>query len=164
MIRYARATDHAAIAEVVEAAFGRADEARLVERLRADADAMFELVAVEDGRIVGHIMFSRLWADRYELYAALAPVAVAPELQRSGVGSALVRRGVECAPEFGAAGLLVLGDPAYYGRFGFSREAAANVASPYSALPAFQALALDPGAFAGPMTVAYPDAFGGREV
>ena len=78
MIRYATAADHAAIAAVVAEAFGRPDEAALVARLRADGDAMFELVSVADGVIDGHILFSRLWADRTELFAALAPVAVAP--------------------------------------------------------------------------------------
>jgi putative acetyltransferase len=73
MIRTARASDHAAIEAVLTAAFGRDDEAALVARLRADEDAMFELVAEEDGEVVGHILFSRLWADRYELYGASAP-------------------------------------------------------------------------------------------
>jgi putative acetyltransferase len=161
MIRYARAADHEAIAGVVAAAFGRADEADLVARLRAEEDVLFELVADEDGAIAGHVMFNRLWADRYDLYAALAPLAVAPGRQRAGVGASLVRAGLECAREFGAAGVLVLGDPAYYGRFGFSAAAAAQVGCPYKGLAAFQALALDDSAFDAPMTVAYPDAFAG---
>jgi putative acetyltransferase len=161
MIRYARPSDHQAIARIVEAAFGQADEARLVERLRAAADVLFELVAEQDGEVAGHVLFSRLWADRAELYAALAPLAVAPDVQNSGLGSALTRRSLECAREFGAHGVLVLGHPAYYPRFGFSRGAAENVASPYSASPAFMALALEPGAFDTPVTVAYPAAFSG---
>jgi putative acetyltransferase len=161
MIRYARTSDHAAIAAVVEAAFGRPDEARLVHALRAAGDAMFELVADEDGAVVGHILFSRLYADRAELIAALAPVAVQPDRQASGLGSALVRAGLESAREFGAWGVLVLGDPAYYGRFGFTAEAAAQVAAPYRGLPAFQALALEGGVFDAPMLVDYPAAFAG---
>lgn len=163
MIRYARSADHPAIADVIAAAFGRADEARLVERLRADGDVLFELVAEEDGAVVGHILFSRLWADRAELYGALAPLAVLPGRQSQGVGSDLARRGLDCAREFGCHGLLVLGDPAYYGRFGFSADAAAEVKAPFQGLPAFQALALENGAFGGAMTVAYPDAFGADE-
>ena len=161
MIRFARAADHPAIAEVVEAAFGQPDELRLVERLREAGDALFELVAVEDEAIAGHILFSRLFADRAELYAALAPVAVRPGLQRSGVGSALVRSGLEQAREFGARGVLVLGHPDYYPRFGFAAEAATKVRSPYSGSPAFMALALEPDAFAEPFMVAYPAAFSG---
>jgi putative acetyltransferase len=160
MIRYARADDHPAIAALLEAAFGQADEARLVERLRADGDMLFELVALDADAVVGHILFSRLWADRYEMFAALAPVAVRPDLQNGGHGSALVRAGLESAKEFGAHGVLVLGHPAYYPRFGFTAQAAAQVTSPHSGSPAFMALALEPGAFDQPLTVAYPDAFG----
>lgn len=160
MIRYARPTDHAAIAEMVIQAFDGDAEARLVERLRADGDALFELVAVDDdGRLVGHILFSRLWADRYEMFAALAPLAVRPGVQRRGFGSALVRAGLESAREFGASGVLVLGHPEYYPRFGFSAEAAQRVKSVYAGSPAFMALALEPGAFDEPLNVAYPDAF-----
>ncbi|PZQ64678.1 MAG: N-acetyltransferase [Phenylobacterium zucineum] len=161
MIRFARAADHPAIAEVVEAAFGQPDEARLVERLRAAGDVLFELVAVEDEAITGHVLFSRLFADRAELYAALAPVAVRPGLQRAGVGSALIRSGLEQAREFGAAGVLVLGHPDYYPRFGFSPDTVARVRAPFSGNPAFMALALEPEAFAAPFMVAYPAAFAG---
>jgi len=159
MIRYARAADHAAIAAVTTAAFGKPDEAALVARLRADEDVMFELVAEEAGEVVGHILFSRLWADRAELYAALAPISVLPALQNAGHGSALIRSGLECLREFGAHGVLVLGHPAYYPRFGFSADAAAQVRSAYAGSPAFMALALEDGAFTAPMSVAYPDAF-----
>jgi putative acetyltransferase len=158
-IRYARPDDHPAIAQVIAAAFGRADEAKLVAQLRADGDAIFELVAEEDGAVAGHIFFSRLWADRFELYGALAPLAVTPARQGQGLGGKLVRSGVEWAREFGCHGLLVLGDPAYYGRFGFSAEAARHVNAPYRGLPAFQALALEDDAFSRAMSVAYPDAF-----
>lgn len=161
MIRFARAADHAAIAEVVEAAFGQPDEARLVERLRAGGDVMFELVSEDHGAVNGHILFSRLWADSQHLYAALAPLAVRPGLQRTGVGSALTRASLEQAREFGAHGIIVLGHPAYYPRFGFSAETAANVRSIYAGEPAFMALALEPGAFEAPVSVSYPDAFSG---
>jgi putative acetyltransferase len=163
MIRYARPADHAAIADVVAAAFERQDEADLVAELRAAEDVIFELVAEEDGAIDGHILFSRLWADRAGLYGALAPLAVRPERQSAGVGSRLVRSGLEYAREFGCHGLLVLGDPAYYGRFGFSADAAREVKSPFRGLPAFQALALEDDAFASALSVAYPDAFGASD-
>jgi putative acetyltransferase len=160
MIRAARLADRPAIAEVNTEAFGQADEARLIERLRAEDDVLFELVSEAEGRIGGHILFSRLWADRAELFAALAPMAVRPGLQRTGVGSALVRKGLEYAKEFGAHGVLVLGHAAYYPRFGFSAEAAARVDAPFKGSPAFMALALEEGAFDAPLSVAYPDAFG----
>ena len=161
MIRYARPADHPAIAAVTAAAFGREDEARLVERLRAEGDAMFELVAEADGAVVGHVMFSRLWADRDALYAALAPLSVAPGRQGGGLGSGLVRAGLSNAPEFGAAGVLVLGEPGYYRRFGFAAETAAGVQAPWRGRPGFMGLGLADGAFEGPLTVAYPSAFGG---
>lgn len=160
-IRYARAEDRPAIAEINELAFGQADEARLIERLRRADDVLFELVAEEAGVIEGHILFSRLWADRLELFAALAPMAVRPGRQGGGLGSGLVRAGIDTAREFGAHGVLVLGHPAYYPRFGFAAETAAKVRSPYAGSAAFMALALEPGAFDEPLTVAYPDAFSG---
>ena len=159
MIRFARAADHPAIAEVVEAAFGQPDEARLVERLRAGDDVMFELVAEENGELTGHVLFSRLFADRAEMFAALAPLAVRPGLQRAGVGKALVRAALDHARECGAHGVLVLGHPAYYPKFGFAAETAARVKSPFSGSPSFMALALEKGAFDAPLMVAYPDAF-----
>ena len=161
MIRFARAADHAAIAEVVQAAFGQPDEARLVERLRDGGDVLFELVCEDGGAVAGHILFSRLYADRAEMFAALAPLAVRPALQRTGVGQALVHAALKHARDFGAHGVIVLGHPDYYPKFGFAAETAANVTSPYSGSPAFMAIALEKGAFDTPLTVAYPDAFSG---
>lgn len=160
MIRHATAADHAAIREVNIAAFGQPDEADLIERLRADGDKVFELVAEEDGAVVGHILYSRLWADSVNLYAALAPMAVRPDRQKDGIGSQLVKASIETAREFGAHAILVLGHPAYYPRFGFTPEAARAVKAPYSGSPAFMALEIEPGALAEPVMVAYPDAFG----
>lgn len=159
MIRHARPADHGVIREINEAAFANPDEARLIEALRANGDAMFELVAVAEGAPVGHILFSRLWADRTELIAALAPMAVRPELQRQGLGKRLVETGIETCRDFGAHAIVVLGHPDYYPRFGFSAAAASRISSPYSGSPAFMALELERGALAEPMFVAYPDAF-----
>lgn len=161
MIRHVRPADHAAIREVVAAAFQQPDEADLVERLRGDGDVVFELVEEDAGEIVGHILYSRLWADSVQLYAALAPLSVRPDRQRDGVGKRLTKASIETAKEFGAAALIVLGHPEYYPKFGFTPEAAAKVNSPYSGSPAFMALELDPGALDVPLLVAYPDAFGG---
>jgi putative acetyltransferase len=163
MIRHVRTTDQAAIREVVAAAFHKADEADLVERLRAAGDVMFELVEEEDGEIVGHILYSRLWADSLNLYAALAPLAVRPDRQRDGVGKRLTAASLDTAREFGAHAVIVLGHPDYYPKFGFSPEAAQKVKSPYSGSPAFMAIALEPGALDHPLLVAYPDAFGGGD-
>ena len=159
MIRHAQPADHPAIAEINTLAFGKADEAGLIARLREAGDVMFELVLEEAGTLQGHILFSRLWADNGHLYAALAPMAVLPGLQAKGIGSALVRSGLDSAREFGAAGVLVLGHPGYYPRFGFLAETAANVRSPWSGSQAFMALEIERGAFAHPFMVAYSNAF-----
>jgi len=159
VIRHAQPADHPAIAEINTLAFGKADEAGLIARLREAGDVMFELVLEEAGTLQGHILFSRLWADNGHLYAALAPMAVLPGLQAKGIGSALVRSGLDSAREFGAAGVLVLGHPGYYPRFGFLAETAANVRSPWSGSQAFMALEIERGAFAHPFMVAYSNAF-----
>lgn len=159
MIRYARPSDHDPVRQLVADAFGRESEARLIDLLRADGDVLFELVSLTDETLEGHILFSRMWADREGLYAALGPVAVRPDLQRTGVGSALIRAALQAAREFGVEGVILLGHPAYYPRFGFSAEAARQVRSPYSGNPAFMALALEPGAFDAPMTAAFATAF-----
>lgn len=162
MIRHARPADHPAIRAIVEAAFGQPDEADLVERLRADGDVMFELIELDEaGELVGHILYSRLWADSVNLYAALAPLAVRPDRQRDGVGKRLTAASIETAKDFGAHAVIVLGHPKYYPKFGFTAEAAAKVKSPYSGSPAFMALALEAGALDEPVLVAYPNAFGG---
>lgn len=159
MIRHARPADHPAIRQINEAAFAGPNEARLIEALREAGDVMFELVAMAEGEVVGHILFSRLWADRTELIAALAPMAVHPDHQRKGLGGRLIEMGIDTCREFGAHAVIVLGHPDYYPRFGFSAAAASKVASPYSGSPAFMALELERGALAEPMFVAYPDAF-----
>lgn len=158
-IRPLRADDQSAVRQLNLEAFGGAAEADLIERLRADADVVFELVAEADGAVIGHILFSRLWTDSEHLYAALAPMAVAPGHQGSGAGSALVRTALELCKEYGARGVLVLGHVDYYPRFGFAAEATAQVKAPYSGLPGFMGLAIEDDAFAEPLLVAYPSAF-----
>ena len=161
MIRHARPADHPAIRAVVAAAFGQPDEADLVERLRAAGDVMFELVEEDDGEIVGHILYSRLWADSVSLYAALAPLAVRPDRQKAGVGKRLTTASIETAKDFGACAVIVLGHPEYYPKFGFTADAASKVKSPFSGNPAFMALALEDRALDAPLLIAYPDAFNG---
>jgi putative acetyltransferase len=141
LIRPARSSDHPAIAELLDAAFAGTDEAGLVERLRAGGHDEIELVAEEQGQILGHILFSAMQAPFRAL--ALAPLAVAPARQRQGTGAALVHAGHRLAREDGWQGIFVLGDPAYYRRFGYSPEAAKPFSSRYSG-PAFMLLPLDP--------------------
>jgi putative acetyltransferase len=130
VIRPEQPGDKAAIASVIERAFGRPDEARLVERLRADGDSVVSLVAEADGELVGHVLLSRMSAPFRAL--GLAPVAVAPERQRSGVGAALIEEALALARSGGWDAIFVLGEPAYYRRFGFRADLAAGFASPYA--------------------------------
>lgn len=143
------------MAAVVAAAFGGDDEARLVARLHGDGDAAISLVADEQGAIVGHILLSRLVAPVRAL--ALAPLAVAPGRQGSGVGSALVRVAIDRARQGGWQAIFVLGDVDYYGRFGFDGASAAGFSSPYAG-PHFMALALAELPV-GDGEIAYPRAF-----
>lgn len=155
-----RPEDARAIRDLLVAAFQGDAEALLVERLRAEGAVIASLVAVENG-IVGHVMFSRLVVEGSALRAAaLAPLAVHPELQRRGIGSALVRAGLEACRAQDSEAVFVVGDPDYYRRFGFTPPAAQPFPSPYDG-PAFQALALCRGALAAGGTLRYPEAFAG---
>lgn len=115
---------------VVSAAFGQSAEADLVAALRAAGDSVFSLVAEDHGQIVGHVMLSKMEAPFPAL--SLAPVSVVPASQRRGIGSALIQRAINRAREEDWAAIFVLGDPSYYERFGFDREAAAAFTSPYA--------------------------------
>jgi putative acetyltransferase len=115
--------DHDGIDALLKSAFPTPAEARLVTALRAaDADTL-ELVADDHGRIAGAVMFSpvtAIAANGSQAYGAgLGPVAVIPEHQRRGIGTALIEAGLDYLRQLGAPWCVVLGDPAYYGRFGF---------------------------------------------
>ena len=160
--------DRRGVREVNAAAFGAPAEADLVDRLRATARPLVSLVAEErDGGMVGHILFSPVTLDPAPpgapLLMGLAPMCVAPDLQRGGVGTALVRAGLEECARIGAAGVVVLGHPTYYPRFGFVPASRFGLRCRYDAPDeAFMALELTPGAFAGgPATIHYDGAFDG---
>lgn len=131
--------DAARVRALLTAAFPTAAEAELVERLRADGDVVIELVDEVGGALAGHVLFSKMEAPFRAL--ALGPVAVAPERQRGGIGSALIRAGHDLAAADGWEAVFVLGDPAYYKRFGYSLEAAQDFDSVYAG-PHFMVLGL----------------------
>lgn len=122
MIRETTPADVPAIAALVTEAFGKSAEAQLVDRLRASDRLCCELVAEEDGVIVGHVAFSpvRIGEDWGEgRWWGLAPLAVTPALQKTGIGTALTRAGLEAARRAGVTLVVVLGSTRYYHRFGF---------------------------------------------
>jgi len=161
-LREERAEDASAIRRVNEAAFGRPEEASLVDALRAEGVVLCSLVAELDGALAGHILFTRMWIDHAAgsiPAVALAPMAVLPEDQGRGIGSRLIVEGLSRLGKMQERIVLVLGHEHYYPRFGFSSEKARQLASPFPA-EAFMALELEPGALwdvSG--RVRYADAF-----
>jgi putative acetyltransferase len=127
--------DAESIRAVHLAAFPTSDEADLVRMLNEDSDSVISLVAKDHGQIIGHVLLSRMdvQGDGRKLRAlGLAPVAVLPDRQRNGIGSALIREAMQLAEKRGEELVFVVGEPDYYGRFDFSTEAAMPFASPYS--------------------------------
>ena len=164
IIRDEAAGDDAAIRAVNLAAFETDTEARLVDLLRVTASPVISLVAEVAGDVVGHIMFSPVVVDGCGdlLLLGLAPMAVSPAYQRQGIGSALVRAGLDACRTLGACAVVVLGHPAYYPRFGFRPASELGLACEYD-VPAgfFMARALGPGHLEGVRgTVRYHRAFG----
>jgi len=157
------AQERAVVRSINEAAFGRPDEADLIEGLRAGGAVLLSLVAELERRIVGHILFSRMWIDTSDgpfPAAALAPMAVLPEHQRRGIGGRLIRRGLDLLHTRGEGAVIVLGHAGYYPRFGFSSGKAGALESPFPP-EAFMALELRPGALDGIRgKVRYAAAFG----
>jgi putative acetyltransferase len=144
--------DIAAIREVNRAAFGRDLEADLVEALRERTRPLISLVAVEAGVVVGHILFSpvTLSSDPALPAMGLAPMAVTPERQRQGIGSALVRAGLGECRRAGFAAVVVLGHADYYSRFGFVPASRFGVRSEYDVPDdVFMAVELPEGALGG---------------
>jgi putative acetyltransferase len=121
LIRPETASDIVAIRAVNEAAFEGAAEADIVDALRGDADPFISLVAEREGEIVGHICFSpvTIGDSGHVGYVGLGPMAVRPDVQRRGIGSALVVAGLDECRRRGQTLVVVVGHPEFYPRFGF---------------------------------------------
>jgi putative acetyltransferase len=149
VIRDERSPDAPAIRAVLEAAFSQALEADLVDRLRTACRDRISLVACDDDRIVGHILFTPAIIDKPEgtvVGYGLAPMAVLPELQRTGIGSALVHAGIERLRHSGCPFVIVVGHPTYYPRFGFVPASTCGIRCEWDGVPdeAFMVLVLEP--------------------
>lgn len=137
-VRPERPADAAAISALTTAAFhglefSGGNEAEIVERLRADGDLAVSLVAENlDLAVIGHAAFSPVTvSDGTSGWYALGPVSVIPLRQKVGIGSSLTEAGLARLREIGAAGCVVLGDPGYYGRFGFVNDPGLTCPGPH---------------------------------
>lgn len=121
-VRAEKLQDIAAIRKVNVAAFGRENEANLVDQLRGIAST-FSFVAIETEQVVGHIFFSPVSVvgecSNNLLMLGLAPMAVLPDYQRQGIGSLLIQQSLQECAQAGCSAVVVLGHPEYYPRFGF---------------------------------------------
>jgi len=152
-IRREAPEDIDAIRHVNEQAFGRVTEADLVDQLRNRGVLTISLVAVQDGEIIGHIAFSPVAVESgpasFEAIT-LAPIAVLPAHQRQGIGSQLVRAGLEECRQLGHEIVVVLGHPDYYPRFGFALCKPRGIGCEFEAPDeAWMVLELREGALAG---------------
>ncbi len=134
VIRPEQPEDNAIIHQVVEQAFGSPAEAHLVDALRRNGKAIFSLVAVDNGRVIGHILFSEVVieaaAGRLK-GIGLAPLGVSPERQNEGIGSLLIEQGLKLCRKADYPFIVVLGHPEYYPRFGFVPASRYGVKSEY---------------------------------
>ena len=154
VVRAERAADAEGVRRVNESAFGRKGEADLVDALRVDAHPRVSLVAVEEGgEVVGHIFYSPVTVEPEAgvlLLMGLGPMAVLPRLQKRGVGSRLVKEGLEECRRLGGAAVVVLGHPTYYPRFGFAPASRLGLRCSYDVPDeVFMAQELTPGALGG---------------
>jgi putative acetyltransferase len=147
-IRPEQPIDSSRIRAVNLAAFETSTEADLVDALRKQAAPIISLVAEDGGAIVGHILFSPVTLDgNPEIrMMGLAPMAVIPARQRQGIGSALIRDGLEACKRIGASAVVVVGHATYYPRFGFTPASRVGLRCQYEVPDeVFMAVELDPG-------------------
>ena len=121
-VRLEERGDGQAVRRINESAFGRADEANLIDELKRCAAVTLSLVFESESEVLGHIVFSPVTIESgsaSRLAVGLGPMAVTPDRQSSGIGSALVREGLTRCRDQGEDIVVVLGHPLYYPRFGF---------------------------------------------
>lgn len=135
-IRKEESQDRHAVHNLNLAAFDNGPEATLVDKLRASCPDYLAFVAVEDGAVVGHILFTPATVDGSSVVGmGLAPMAVLPSHQRKGIGSQLVRYGIKHLRESSCPFIIVLGHPEYYPRFGFEVASKYHLRCPWDGVP-----------------------------
>ena len=162
-IREEEPGDQASVRRLNMAAFDNGPEAALVDRLRNSCEDYLAFVAVEDGMVIGHILFTPVTVDGCGVIGmGLAPMAVLPSYQRQGIGSQLVRHGLAYLHRSGCPFVIVLGHPGYYPRFGFEPASKYQLSSQWESVPdeAFMIVIYDAGALPGAGSVLrYRDEF-----
>lgn len=163
LIRLEGPNDYSSVHAVNEAAFGTPAEANLVEALRIEAQPIISLVAEENEEIVGHILFSPATLSGHDSLKimGLGPMAVSPAHQGQGIGSALVRAGLEKCKDLEAGAVVVLGHSWFYPRFGFLPSMHYGIRCEYEVpQDAFMVVELRPGYLQGASgTIKYHPAF-----
>jgi putative acetyltransferase len=153
IIRPEKPEDKPAIRHINEEAFGRKEEAKLIEKLRNRGMLTISLVAIQDDKTVGHIAFSPVKVEsEHSSFEAitLAPIAILPAYQHKGIGSQLVRAGLKECRHLGHEIIVVLGHPNYYPRFGFIPAKPKGIKCEFEAPDeAWMVLELREGALAG---------------
>jgi predicted N-acetyltransferase YhbS len=144
-VRPERSADAKAIREIHEAAFPTPGEAALVEALRDHDRLQLSLVFEAYGMVLGHIAFSPVEIAGATIGSGLGPLAVRPEWQGQGMGGRLVTEGLAACRDAGRSYVVVLGEPSYYGRFGFVAASRWNLSNEYGAGDQFMILELRPG-------------------
>jgi putative acetyltransferase len=148
-VREERPSDQAAVHRLNTVAFRDDAEADIVDKLRATCDGYLAFVAIDHGAVVGHILFTPVTLEGSSRGGmGLAPMAVDPSHQRHGIGSLLVRHGLDHLRASGCPFVIVLGHPDYYPRFGFERASRYKISSQWEGVPdeAFMVVVFDQGA------------------
>lgn len=142
IVRQEIKADFSEVYKVNKMAFGRDEEARLVDALRKNSKIFLpelSMVAIYDNEVVGHILFTRIYikSDDGNLNEslALAPMAIKPEWQKQGIGGQLIRKGFEIAKSLGFKSVIVLGHERYYPKFGFKSARRWNIRAPFLVAP-----------------------------
>lgn len=164
-IRKEEEKDYKRVYEVNRLAFQQENESKLIEKIRKGVNFVPELslVAEIDDEIVGHILFSKIKIVGGAVFEslALAPMAVIPEFQKRGIGTKLIKKGIEKAKELGFDSIIVLGHKEYYPKFGFQKASKWGIKCPFEVPDeAFMAIELTEKALKGKAgTVKYPNEF-----